>query len=61
MMKGGKEGVVEWRGEGDMVESDGGDREEWWRVMNGGWGREEGGGVGNDGGGGCWAVVVHGR
>ena len=40
MMKGGKEGVVEWRGEGYMVESDGGDREEWWRVMNGGRGGE---------------------
>ena len=36
-----------------MVESDGGDREEWWRVMDGGregWGMMEGGGMGNDGG-----------
>ena len=41
------------------MESDGGDREEWWAVMNGG-------GMGNDGGGGLlghphpWALIVHG-
>ena len=54
MMKGGREGVVEWwRGQRGVVESDG-------------WGE---GGMGNDGGGrdgewwrgGCWAVIVRGH
>ena len=40
--KGGSGGVI--RGEGDMVESDGGDREERWRL-----GRRR-----------PWALVIHG-